>query len=133
MEANVSKTRVLWLAVLLASYLTREASADGMFVWRGEARDIHEPEQKALLIYDDGLEDLVLEVRFDGAPVTFGWLIPLPSPPRMRTDDPHLFVELSMRTKSAYAPRSERTLRVTMGTSAPSPEVNVLQQATIGI
>ena len=130
----MTKSRLVSLTFLLITVAHTRAGADGMFVWRNEQVDIREPEQKALLLFDDGLEDLVLEVRYEGAAGDFGWIIPVPSPPRMRSDDPRLFVQLSMRTQSSYSPRSERGRRmtVTMG-STFGPEVQVLQQTTVGI
>jgi hypothetical protein len=67
------------LVVLLAALgLAAVARADGLFVWKNEQIDIHEPEQKALIVFDEGVEDLVLSVKFEGAPEEFGWIVPLP-------------------------------------------------------
>lgn len=125
--------RVVSVTAVLAC-LARASIADGTFVWRNESADIREPEQKAIVLFDDGLEDLVLEVRFEGAPGDFGWIVPLPSRPRLRADDSSLFVRLSQATQGPHAPRSERTRRMTatMGASTMD-DVTVLQRARIGI
>src|SRR5436190_5411256 len=119
--------------VLLLSLVSSIASADGTFVWRNQDADIHEPEQKAVLLFDRGLEDLVLEVRYEGAVQDFGWIVPLPFRPRMRADNPELFEQLSMATQNAWQPGSERVsgLTATMGTSAQG--VRVLERVKIGI
>src|SRR5215470_9084959 len=119
------------LLVLGCSALAR---ADGTFVWRNEKIDIREPEQKALLLFDAGVEDLVLEVRYDGAPREFGWIIPLPSRPRMRADDPRLFEALSRSTQEPRAPRSARTSRLTATLGvAMTDDVKVVERARVGL
>jgi hypothetical protein len=119
--------------VLLPFLVSSTASADGAFVWRNQNADIHEPEQKAVLVFDRGLEDLVLEVRYEGAVRDFGWIVPLPTRPRMRADDPKLFEQLSMATQNAWRPRSERVRgrTATLGTSGG--EARVLERVDIGI
>jgi len=120
--------------VLLGLLHPVPAFADGMFVWRNEQADIREPEQKALILFDRGLQDLVLEVRYEGAVSNFGWIVPLPSRPRMRPDDPKIFEELSRRTQDFHAPRSLRSARMT-ATLASSREVGVtvLERARVGV
>ena len=52
---------LLWGVMLVASTtLPGPVRADGCFVWRNEKLDIREPEQKALIYFHDGIEDLVL-------------------------------------------------------------------------
>jgi len=119
--------------VLLFSLVSSTASADGAFVWRNQDADIHEPEQKAVLVFDRGLEDLVLEVRYEGAVRDFGWIVPLPARPRMRADDPKLFEQLSMATQETWRPRSERVLGLTRTLGASAGEARVLERVDIGI
>src|SRR2546423_14104347 len=58
------------------------ALADGCFVSRwNKAVDINEPTQKAIIVYDEGREDLLLQVKYEGPLEDFGWLIPVPSLP----------------------------------------------------
>ena len=84
------------------------ARADGCFVWRNRAIDVLEPEQKALIYYDQGREDLVLSVKFTGAPEEFGWIVPLPSVPEIFAEDSLLFRLLSQQTQRRWSDRSER-------------------------
>ena len=71
---------------LLAALLTPAAAlADGMFVvpkfvW-DKHKDINEPAQKAILVYDVGREDLILQVKYEGPVDEVGWLIPVPNLP----------------------------------------------------
>src|SRR5207245_25977 len=51
------------------------AFGDGCFVFRWDKKvDINEPTQKAIIVYDAGREDLLLQVRYEGALEDFGWL-----------------------------------------------------------
>jgi len=90
------------------------AYADGMFVWRNEDVDIHEPEQKAFIVHDDGWEDLVLEVKYTGAPQEFGWIVPLPARPEMRPARARIFAQLSKATQSPDKGMSEASRRLLM-------------------
>lgn len=55
--------RCLWvLGVCLAA---GAAWADGGFV--GKRGNMAEPEQKAVILFADGIEDLILQVQYDGA------------------------------------------------------------------
>ncbi len=73
--------------------------ADGMFVapkfvW-DKHKDINEPTQKAILVYDDGHENLILQVKYEGPVDEFGWLIPVPNlaEDRERLDEMFLRIE----------------------------------------
>jgi len=70
-EMLMSSARIGLVMGMFIVAISGICAADGTFVWRNEASDIREPEQKAVLLFDDGLEDLVLEVRYEGAPENF--------------------------------------------------------------
>ena len=60
------------------------ARADGCFVFKwNKAIDINEPTQKAIIVHDAGREDLLLQVKYEGPLEEFGWLIPVPSLPKV--------------------------------------------------
>jgi len=90
------------------------AHADGMFVWKNQDIDIREPQQKAFIIHEDGLQDLVLSVRFEGAVSDFGWLVPLPSRPEMEPAAGPVFSTLSKTMQSPFAPGSQAFNQLTM-------------------
>jgi len=118
------------IVLLLASFQD-SARADGIFVWKNEDVDIREPEQKALLRFDDGVEDLVLSVRFEGAPEEFGWIVPTPAVPELREVDALLFEQLSRMTQHRQIRRSRRgaALHQTMGMD----RVQILKTESVGI
>src|SRR4051812_37638702 len=53
------------------------------FVW-DKHKDINEPTQKAIIAFDAGREDLILQVKYDGPVEEFGWLIPVPNLPTVK-------------------------------------------------
>lgn len=122
----------VWWSIALSVALAGVAHADGTFVWRTEHRDIREPEQKAVLLFDRGTEDLVLEVRYSGAVEDFGWIVPLPSVPRVRADEPELFAALSRFTQDTPVHRSSRGMERTMS-SATVSGVDVLGRMDVGV
>ncbi len=83
----------LVLALLTSAALATCACADGCYVPRidptSQYSDIYEPDQKALLIYYGGEENLFIQVGYKGRASDFVWLIPTPSVPQvLRCDFP---------------------------------------------
>ncbi|MBU1072876.1 DUF2330 domain-containing protein, partial [bacterium] len=111
--------------------LTSAAYADGCFVWRSEDVDIREPRQKALIVFAEGVEELVLAVQCEGAVEDFAWLVPLPSAPEVRVVELETFEMLRQATRLADMGRSSR---FDFARSAESgDDVNVLDRRTVGI
>jgi hypothetical protein len=87
--------RIHWAAsFLLVLALAARAGADGCFFGKAGHSDIAEPEQKAVIHFERGVEDLVLQIAYDGAVDEFAWLVPLPSKPEVSAVDGKLFEEL---------------------------------------
>ena len=94
---------VLFISLVAAVLTPANLPADGMFVapkfvW-DKHKDINEPTQKAILVYDNGREDLVLQVKYEGPVDEFGWLIPVPNLPSVRQGSMKCFYELSQFTQ----------------------------------
>ena len=78
--------------------------ADGAFVFTWDKQiDINEPTQKAIILYDQGREDLVLQVKYEGPAKEFGWLVPVPSLPEVKKGSMDCFYELSQLTQERSA------------------------------
>src|ERR1044071_8045797 len=86
-----------FVAVALMLGLGISALADGCFV-TADKRDIHEPTQKALIVYECGREDLVLQVRYAGATENFAWLVPTPARPNLVECSEKIFYDLAVFT-----------------------------------
>lgn len=65
--------------------------ADGCFFGKG---DMREPEQKAVILFAEGMQDLIIQVQYDCAEGGFAWLVPLPSQPEVAVSDGAIFAEL---------------------------------------
>jgi hypothetical protein len=130
----------LSLAALLA--VPTKMSADGCFVapkfvW-DKHKDINEPTQKAILVYDNGQEDLILQVKYEGPVDEFGWLIPVPTRPKIQEGSMECFYELSRFTQRHFEwpNQSGLTRKTTLGARDPEgnsePPVEVIQIKTVG-
>jgi HEAT repeat protein len=79
-------------------------SADGCFVFHWDKDiDIKEPAQKAIIVYDAGREDLLLQVKYEGPLEEFGWLVPVPGRPKIEKGSMQPFYELSQLTQEKSA------------------------------
>jgi hypothetical protein len=136
--------RLAWVALVLISPV--KTFGDGCFVapkfvW-DKHKDINEPSQKAILVYDAGREDLILQVKYEGPVSEFGWLIPVPNLPQVQRGSMKCFYELSQYTQRHFAserPHSQtKSGRSNAGTldaasaGAPEPPVKVVETKTVG-
>jgi HEAT repeat protein len=97
-----SRAAVLFFFVLgwLAPF---SALADGCFVFKWDKNtDINEPTQKAIIVHDAGREDLLLQVKYEGPLEEFGWLIPIPTLPKVEKGSMEAFYELSELTQRRF-------------------------------
>jgi hypothetical protein len=111
------------------------AWADGCFVWKTRDADILEPEQRAIIVFDEGREDLLLQVKYDGAPEEFGWIVPAPSQPKLLPVPADRFEMLSRFTQTADQMHSDRVRRAKdphRGTLGTEP-VQMVNRDTVGI
>src|SRR5437763_2640681 len=93
------KRELIVLAGLMLVMVLRSgaARADGCFI-TADKRDIAEPAQKALIVYQRGVEDLYLNVRYSGEAEDFAWIVPTPSQPRVTQASTKLFYDLGIFT-----------------------------------
>lgn len=91
------------LVISLASSLGEVGSsatpafADGA-LFPDTDQDIHQPAQKAIIYHENGREDLILQVRYEGDSDEFAWVIPVPSYPTVDVSDPERFRSLAELT-----------------------------------
>lgn len=119
-------------ALLLAG---RPARADGGFVPRfkpdidaARRHDISEPTQKAIILFDAGREDLLLQARYDGPAEDFGWLVPVPGKPTVERAPIECFYELSL----FYQWRTGQSKVAAGPGAAKPPAITVVEQKTVG-
>jgi hypothetical protein len=134
--------RVLMVPLLAALLTPASALADGMFVvpkfvW-DKHKDINEPTQKAILVYEAGREDLILQVKYEGPVDEFGWLIPVPNLPTVQKGSMKCFYELSQYTQRHFEPPVYETRSARQGLDSankgeqPEPPVKVIEIKTVG-
>jgi hypothetical protein len=84
------------IAVLfLLSTTAAPVLADGCFFPDSMYRDLYESTQRAVILYGNSTEHLILSVSFEGDAEDFAWVIPLPDKPEIAVTDAGLFWELS--------------------------------------
>lgn len=129
--------RTAFLLVTAFVILQGLAFADGCFMpdertWR-ERRErslINEPEQKAVVFFSKGTEQLIISPSYEGPSANFAWVIPVPARPKVEILKGAMFHEL------AKLVMPEPKVRVYdgfgKGASAPLPKVRVLERKTVG-
>jgi hypothetical protein len=113
------------------SLLSFAALADGCMVAR-KGVTLRVPEQTALIVLRDGWEDLVISVRYDGAPEEFGWIVPVPSVPELFAEDQELFELLRRATEPFERPRREAPNHRRFGMMAAGA-TTVLKEEAVGV
>lgn len=122
------------LAALTAWLLAAgSARADGcfVFVWDKQT-DINEPTQKAILLHDQGREELVLQVKYDGPAEEFGWLVPVPGLPQVSKGSMEGFYELSRLTQEHWPERHLVYQGMMSNGAGPAEPVKVIEIKTVG-
>ena len=139
MFSSVPRSWLVWVIFASLGSLTK-AQADGMFVapkfvW-DKHKDINEPAQKAIIVYDAGREDLILQVKYEGPVEEFGWLIPVPNRPAVQKGSMKCFYELSKYTQEHFetAWRHNGTLSAgrSKGQNEKPEPVKVIETKTVG-
>ena len=109
------------------------------FVW-DKHKDINEPTQKAIIVYDAGREDLILQVKYEGPVSEFGWLIPVPNLPTVQKGSMKCFYELSQYTQkhfeNPWQHNQSKSIDLAMLANASAgnaePPVKVIEIKTVG-
>jgi len=92
--------------------------------------DIYEPEQKAVIFYHRGREELILSVRYEGAAEEFAWLVPLPEPPGIEEAD---FAVFELMSRLAPSKRPHYGMSRNAGTLGMEEDnVEVIERRTVG-
>ena len=118
------------LLTMLLSMTAGPAFADGAFFTLLEY-DIFQPSQKALILYENNREDLILSVKYEGNADEFAWVIPVPNYPDIDVSDPELFWELSDLTLVHLRVRGGGGFGC-IAHFAAVPPVEVLERTVVG-
>jgi HEAT repeat protein len=131
-----ASVRFVILLLVLTGFGPLRTPADGCFVFKWDKHtDINEPTQKAIICFDSGHEELMLQVKYEGPLEEFGWLIPTPSLPKVEKGRMEPFYELSQLTQRHFGTPGAKGTRekVTMSAAAGGEErVKVIEIKTVG-
>lgn len=124
------------LTAILVAAIRLPVQADGIMLPDSKefraARErslITEPEQKAAIIFRDGIEDLIISPRYSGPASRFAWIIPVPTRPTVGKVEGALFHELArvVMPPSPKGQSKERTAGVPQ-----TAGVQVLERKQVG-
>jgi len=62
-------------------------------------RDIYEPNQLAMIIFDDMVEKIIFQIDYEGDAEDFAWVIPVPGYPKLFSVEDDIFYELHKLTQ----------------------------------
>jgi len=128
----MKKIMVLILMVVFISLPLFQIKADGgMIPYQWDNKDIYEPSQTSLIVYENGKEDLYLQVNYEGEINQFAWIIPTPSFPEVSKAPKDIFKELSIATGEEMQYFNEKS--VVLGGMSDNTNVIVHSQQNIGI
>jgi hypothetical protein len=120
------------IAVLfLLSTTAAPVLADGCFFPDSVYRDLYESAQRAVILYGNSTEHLILSVSFEGDAEEFAWVIPVPEKPEIAVTDAELFWELSDLTISAISTPGFGCIRHE-GLDPSGDGVDVIQEQVVG-
>ncbi len=105
--------------------------SNSAFRVRRERSYINEPEQKALIYFHNGIEDLVISPSFQGAPSDFAWVVPVPAIPKVEVLRGAPFHEL---VKWAFPPPvyTERSKFKSTEKAMAGASVQVIEEKNVG-
>lgn len=135
MITNYGRFAVLGMAFAMVFFTSlSKLHADGCFVMVDENRyhDITEPDQKAIIVYDSGHEEMMLQVKFSGRAEQFGWIIPVPSVPTVKKGSIRCFYELSQATEPGSTISPQIMTLGLLGQPGESQEITVHEEKTVG-
>src|ERR1019366_5850792 len=143
-SASFVPRSLLVLVLLTGLGSLTKVEADGMFVapkfvW-DKHKDINEPTQKAIIVYDAGREDLILQVKYEGPVDEFGWLIPVPNLPTVQEGSMKCFYELRNYTQKhlewrhglSHTKSANGGARTLSAGVESEPPVKVIEVKTVG-
>jgi len=128
--------RTALLAVLALLVLQGFAWADGGFMpdertWqqRRESALINEPEQKAVVFFSAGTEQLIISPSYEGDATNFAWVVPVPARPKVEILKGAIFHELARLVMPK--PPADRLSKSRL-LSPQAAGVKVLERKTVG-
>ena len=132
MNKKLIATALIAIPFLLATMAT-PVLADGVLI-TPMMHDLYESAQRAVILYGNSTEQLILSVSFQGDAEDFAWVIPLPDKPEIAVTDTELFWELSDFTTKGLPSGGGGYGFMCLGGAAPSDQegVDVIEEQVVG-
>lgn len=103
--------------IIVNIYFSPISLADGGLFPYGLYKDIYEPNQLAMIVFDDMVEKIIFKVGYGGDAEDFAWVIPVPGYPELFSVEDDIFYELHELTK----PTPPSSFGCGWGAGAPLP------------
>jgi len=88
--------------IFIGLFLLLPSISYGSMLFYPSPYPVAETAQKAVIWYENGIETLILSTSFRGNAKDFGWLIPVPSKPKVDTASDELYTALEDLTRPKY-------------------------------
>jgi len=88
---------LILIFIVLAFYLAPVSLADGGFFFP-LYRDMYEPNQLAMIVFDDMVEKIIFQIDYEGDAEDFAWVVPVPGYPELFSVEDDIFYELHQLT-----------------------------------
>jgi hypothetical protein len=89
---------LILIFIMATFYLPSISLADGC-LFTQLYRDIYEPNQLAMIVFDDMVEKIIFQIDYAGDAEDFAWVIPVPAYPKLFSVEDEIFYELYQLTK----------------------------------
>lgn len=129
--------RKVFILACALLFVPQMACCDGMMVpsqsaWKAQRERalINEPEQKAVVYFENGQEQLIISPSYQGRSENFAWVVPVPNRPQVKIIHGELFHELA-RIVQPKPPLTGGLSGATGGGIAAAP-VELLERKTVG-
>ncbi len=124
---------LILIFIVLAFYLAPVSLADGG-LFTQLYRDIYEPNQLAMIVFDDMVEKIIFQIDYEGDAEDFAWVIPVPGYPKLFSVEDDIFYELHKLTQ----PPPPSSFGCGWGAGVPTPGlendgVHIWEENQVGI
>lgn len=89
---------LILIFIMATFYLTPISLADGG-LFTQLYRDIYEPNQLAMIVFDDMVEKIIFQIDYEGNAEDFAWVVPVPGYPKLFSVEDDIFYELHKFTQ----------------------------------
>jgi len=90
--------RLFLIFIIVNFYVFSISLADGG-LFTQLYRDIYEPNQLAMIVFDDMVEKIIFQIDYEGDAEDFAWVVPVPGYPKLFSVEDDIFYELHKLTQ----------------------------------